>query len=170
MKRVIALAEKKHSLNNQKFDVHDYIFHLKGVAEVVLEFLSKHPNIDKLMKIAYLHDILEDTDTTIDELLSVVDISIVDCIKLLTDKKGKNRKDRHLNTYYLIRESESAVIVKLADRIFNIRYSISNKNNLAKMYFKEADIFKFALYDPRHPYTKDLWKEYDNLVNKLRSM
>ena len=86
----------------------------------------------------------------------------------MTDKEGKNRRERHLNTYAYIRENEEAVLVKLCDRISNIEESLKNqKENKKSMYKKEYSSFKFALYDPRHSIAKKLWDVYDDFYKKL---
>lgn len=158
MEKIINFVKEKHK--DQKYGEKSYFYHLEGVAKVAEEFLSSYPRIIQLKKACYLHDILEDTDISKKELFNIVSSDIIDIIERVTDKDGKNRKERHLKTYYLTREKEEAVLVKLCDRIFNIR-----EGNKIKLYKKEKDYFKFSLFDPRHSYAKSLWKEYDRLLS-----
>lgn len=143
--------------------------HSFKVEQVLLDNLSKYPRVESLRLACLGHDLLEDTDTTVDELKEYLSEDIIDIILRVTDKEGKNRKERHLNTYFLIREKEEAVIVKLCDRIANMNENLFPRNKMHNMYFKkEKDYFKFALYDPRHVYAKKLWKEYDILTYRYR--
>lgn len=63
-----------------------------------------------------MHDLLEDTDTTYDEILKISNIEIAEAVRLVTKEKGYNMfeyMDR-------IKKNEMAKMVKLADRIHNL--------------------------------------------------
>lgn len=159
-------AFRMHKDVNQKYGKHEYSYHLQGVVNVLKEFIE-HPN-DILIAGAYLHDILEDTQGTKEEILKISNLEVLDIIEKLTDKEGSNRKERHLNTYYLIRENENAVTIKLCDRIFNIRECLKTDIVKAKMYLKEHDSFLFSLFDPREIQNKNLWIEYNKLIISIK--
>ena len=159
---------KKHK--GQKYNNFDYMYHIMKVVGVGEELLSQHPSFSTIKELLYCHDLKEDTDVTDEELLEFVSPMVLDWINRLTDKPGKNRKERHLNTYYLIREVEIAVLGKLCDRIANMRACIEFSSDKGKMYLKEADSFKMALFDPRHSYAKKLWKVYDEEISKLKNI
>lgn len=167
IEKVKEYAYRMHNDVNQLYGVHRYSYHLDGVANVLKSIIGAECH-EELISAAYLHDILEDTKGTMNEILLLTNERVLDVVVRLTDKSGNSRKERHLNTYYLIRENEDAVIVKVADRIFNIRECILNNSNKAKMYFKENDGFKFALYDPRMKKCESIWTEYDNLILNIK--
>lgn len=165
MSKARVLAEKKHT---NLYDEKSYMIHLDGVVAVGRQYLSKIPHWKSLEDLLYLHDIKEDTDVTDEEILEVTNEMVLHWINLITDKEGRNRKERHLNTYPYIRRVEVVVLAKLCDRIFNIRYSLSKKNDKTKMYLKEADTFKAFLYEPEHSYAKKMWNVYDEEIKKLK--
>lgn len=171
-KTVESLAEEKHE--GQKYDENKNYFqvHIKGVVKVGERLYGNTPIWGLLKPLLFLHDSKEDTDITDEEILEVSNPVVLDLVNRLTDKDGKNREERHLNTYYLIQEKEIAVCGKLCDRIFNIRYSLKNKSSKGKMYLKEAKSFKFALFKPshEHPYAQKAWQEYDKLVKELKNL
>jgi (p)ppGpp synthase/HD superfamily hydrolase len=128
---------------------------------LVVKILKKYTYCQYEIAAAYLHDVVEDTDATIEEVNSIFGADISDIVYRVTDKEGSNRRQRHLNTYYILRQNPSAVRVKLADRIANMTRAIGTK--YAKMYAQEYYNFKFALYDGENP---DMWKELDHLYVK----
>lgn len=65
---------------------------------------------------ALLHDVVEDTEITLEHLRGAgYDERTIDIVDLLTKKKGQPNEEY----YALIRENEDAVIVKLADVYHN---------------------------------------------------
>lgn len=142
----------------------DYYIHPVTVAQLAIKYLPNYPRLNQLMLLLLGHDLFEDTDATKEELLLIITPDIIDNIDLLTDGEGRNRKERHLNTYYRIRENEEAVLGKLLDRIGNISESKKGNEKKFNMYKKEGLTFKFALYDPRHSYARILWEIYDDLL------
>lgn len=162
--RDIFLSYCKDKFKNKKYGDDNYLVHLLDVENIVVGLYSNYLRIEFLILAALGHDLLEDTNSTEKELSLMISLDIVDLIKRLTDKDGENRKERHLKTYPYIRENEEAVIIKIADRISNIKNAIKTKNkSKLSMYKKEYDTFKYALYDDRHSLAKKAWNVYDNL-------
>jgi hypothetical protein len=59
------------------------------------------------------------------------------------------------------------VLVKLADRLANIRECVKNNPRLLDMYLKEQDTFKAALImtpSQTSPVLERMWAEYDQLL------
>lgn len=132
---------------------------------------------DILVAAAWLHDVLEDTDVTESDLSkALVDAGfefdevhyILDIVNAVTDKPGKGRKERHINTYWAIRENPRALLIKLCDRRHNHERSIKHGEIYAAMYAKEYDYFKFALWKPRQ--FTELWAELDRQNKKLQEI
>ena len=93
-----------------------YVFHLYRVAKTAKEsYFIRLTDTEKddVYKIALLHDIIEDTDTTVDELKTVDDISdsIIDAVVTLTRTKEETYNE------YIERVSKNrlATLVKLHD-------------------------------------------------------
>lgn len=91
-----------------------YIQHLFRVADVVSNtgyYGEKTSN--KLYQIGLLHDVLEDTDTSVEELREYVDEEIIDVVKILTHGQSVTYMD-YINS--IIESGNiSAIIVKLCD-------------------------------------------------------
>ncbi|MBM4077981.1 MAG: bifunctional (p)ppGpp synthetase/guanosine-3',5'-bis(diphosphate) 3'-pyrophosphohydrolase, partial [Planctomycetes bacterium] len=75
-------AIKAHG--DQKYGIHPYEFHLDAVVQILVPY-------GEMAQIAgYLHDIVEDTPITIEEISSNFGDEIADCIALVTDESGNN--------------------------------------------------------------------------------
>lgn len=105
----IMLAEQKHSGQLDKGG-QPYIGHLKRVADKLDNY--------ELKTIAILHDILEDTDTTEQELYKMGFCeSIVNVVAILTKPEGME----YFDYIARIKTSDKAKKVKLADLSDNMR-------------------------------------------------
>ncbi len=145
--------------------------HLRDVVATVREHYDPHVNISDLGTIAeaaWLHDVCEDTATTSDEIEERFGDRIGELVELLTDKEGKNRIERHLRTYPMIRRDPDAILIKLADRRHNQARSIEYGERWALMYYREFLYFKFALYNPGQFML--LWRELDDQYKKLEDL
>jgi (p)ppGpp synthase/HD superfamily hydrolase len=145
--------------------------HLRAVVGTVRRHYDPHVNISELgvvSEAAWLHDVCEDTSTTSDEIEERFGERIGELVELLTDKKGKNRVERHLRTYPMIRRDPDAILIKLADRRHNQARSIEYGERWALMYYREYLYFKFALYNPGQ--FMSLWNELDTQYKQLEDL
>lgn len=156
--RVVEYARKKHE--GMKYDNKDFFdTHVRHVVDVLQNYNPSEAEVCA----AYLHDSIEDTDATYEEIVLLFGEEIADIVSRVTDKPGKNRLERHLNTYYILRRNTSAIKVKLADRISNMSRSLGL--SFANMYAKEYIAFKFSLYDGNH---LEMWAELDGLYSDIK--
>lgn len=146
--------------------------HLADVAWNARMHYDPHVNIlepEQIIAAAWLHDIIEDTPTIIDEVEQRFGASIGNVVNLLTDKDGRNRLERHLRTYHAIRTDPDATLIKLCDRRHNQDRSLKHGEHWMVMYQREYNYFKFALWTP-HKFKK-LWEEldwqYEEMTKKL---
>lgn len=144
----------------QTYDGYPYYYHLEQVVDVLIEFGFTE---DKYIISAYLHDILEDTAISYNDIKKQFGEEVAEIVYAVTDELGRNRKERKAKTYPKIKANPDAVIVKLADRIANTRNSIKNKPSMAKMYAKELQGFRDALYIPNTE-AELLWKELEDIL------
>lgn len=161
------LVDTAHA--EQKYGEYPYSFHLTKVLEKVLQFTAD----PYTLQAAYGHDLFEDTHwgNEAGRKLFLFEHGpiLYDLIDRLTDRPGKNRKERHLHTYWRIREEYRALLVKLADRYVNHQQCIDTKNiGLAQMYLKEYWEFKFALF--RDQQYEDLWAQLDAQILQLKDL
>ena len=142
-------AIKQHG--NQKYGRKPYHVHLFDVVSVLRRFYDWSELPQPMVDAAWMHDVIEDTDKTYEEISFLFGAKTADLVFAVTNESGDNRKERHKKTYIKIRETDQAIILKLADRIANIEQSISfnrvgrRPHNLFFMYLKEWDDFQFEL-------------------------
>ena len=136
--------------------------HLADVAWNARMHYDPHVNIlepEQVIAAAWLHDIIEDTPTILEEIEDKFGYQVADVVNLLTDKEGRNRLERHLRTYHAIRTDPDATLIKLCDRRHNQDRSLKHGEHWMVMYEREYNYFKFALWTP-HKFKK-LWEELD---------
>lgn len=158
--KAMDFAATRHA--GQKYGKDPYICHLAEVEKTLIDF-GYEKDIE-LRAAAWLHDIVEDTNTTFTEIAERLTHETAYLVSLVTDSKtGVSRRDRQLNTYWLTRTSDRATALKLADRISNMRFSLEpgQSSIFAKMYAYEYYNFKFALYIPNHH--ERMWECLDML-------
>lgn len=101
------IAKKAHAGQKDKAGK-DYITHPETVASLV--------DTKELKAIAWLHDVLEDSDMTEEDLLAAgIPAGIVEIVKILTHKKGETYRE------YIehIAQNRKATLVKIADLTHN---------------------------------------------------
>jgi (p)ppGpp synthase/HD superfamily hydrolase len=111
-------ASKAHVGQKRKNDGRDYIVHPGRVAGMV----ALHPESSATwIAAAYLHDVLEDTDTTVEHLEREFSPEVVRIVVELTNTEGGNRAERkRLSNIRLARASHAAQVIKLLDREDNL--------------------------------------------------
>ena len=118
-------AKSKHK--GQYYGDKDYYeWHIVGVVEHLKRGLKKNFGgsnfYNHLLVVAYLHDTLEDTDTTKDEIKELFGNSIAHSVDILT------RKDKEIYADYISRvlEDETATVVKYYDVLYNLNQLMSD--------------------------------------------
>jgi len=122
----IKFAAKKHTDRNQTIPGTDlpYVVHLSNVAmEVFIAFeRSKNFSLEFAIQTALLHDTLEDTDTTFEELEDAFNTEIAHAVKALTKNSDLDKEYRMTDSLERIKNQPKEVwVVKLADRITNLQ-------------------------------------------------
>ena len=124
--RALNHATLRHEGQVRKFNNEPYINHPKRVASNFVD--------PKTKAAAYLHDVLEDTAATEEELREFFPDYVVDTVKILTKKSGENYFD------FIMRVKNDsnldAIMIKLADISDNLRDlqegSLKDKYRLAQ--------------------------------------
>jgi len=113
-------AAKAHA-GQTRSDGSPYIAHPERVAANVEKF-KKSKNLDALIKAAWLHDTIEDSDTTFEDLRKMFGGLVAGLVKELTSDKGaidKSNKTDYLKNK-MVAMSSYALVIKLADRLDNV--------------------------------------------------
>ena len=119
--RAIAFAAEKHRHQRRK-DVHasPYINHPIELARL-LASEGGVADLDVLCAAA-LHDTIEDTNTTADELRREFGSTVASIVEEVTDDKNLTKAERkRLQVEHAAHISRKAKLVKLADKICNVR-------------------------------------------------
>jgi (p)ppGpp synthase/HD superfamily hydrolase len=159
----IADAAKEFAIaqhGTQKYGEHPYSYHLAQVSQVLAEF--GYAGDEAIAAAGWLHDILEDTPTTYEMLVSEFGKETADIVWAVTSEPGGNRADRFRKTALKIQSNKKALIVKLADRIANTEASLQSNPKLYKMYLKEFPLFKQLLYNPQDIELMPMWNRLEN--------
>jgi len=148
---------------NQTYDGYPYYYHLEEVVDILKEFGYTE---DKYIISGYLHDALEDTAMSFNDIKERFGIEVAEIVYAVTDELGRNRKERKEKTYPKIKANKDAIIVKLADRISNMRNSLLKGHRMSDMYIKEYKGFRGAL-DTNDYELDNLWLELDGMYSKF---
>lgn len=141
-------AEEGHA--GQTYGAHDFTYHLDRVTETLIRFGFQEPIDLPVLVASQLHDIVEDTETTLDEVEEVFGSTVRHLVDAVTDvPEGKNRRVRQTATYAKLRRIAHEVFpgrpwplaLKLADRIANFEASGAGINSK-----------HFRMYQHEHPW------------------
>lgn len=152
----------------------NYLLHISNVAMEVLLAYNHDSSFDLnfTVQVAILHDTLEDTETTFEEVTSVFGNSIAEGVLALTksDKFG-SKEERMIDSLNRINQLRKEVgMVKIADRITNLQSPPEHwSNEKIKNYHKEAQLISESLKD-KHEYLNERLKskieDYSNYLNR----
>lgn len=139
-----------------------YTVHLARVVEVLKRFGFKKDKA--LLDAGWLHDTVEDTKVRYHDIWERFGVDTAELVEYVTDRPGKNRRERHANTYPALgSKGGRAVALKLADRISNVEYSIEKKDDgKLKMYQKEHP--EFIKYLRRSGEHYEMWDHLGGLL------
>ncbi|XP_026072682.1 guanosine-3',5'-bis(diphosphate) 3'-pyrophosphohydrolase MESH1 [Carassius auratus] len=113
-------AEKHRNQRRKDPDATPYINHPIGVARI----LSHEGGITdiEVLQAALLHDTVEDTDTSFEELEAVFGPTVTRIVQEVTDDRTLPKEERkRLQVEHAPHRSHQAKLVKLADKLYNLR-------------------------------------------------
>lgn len=164
------IGTKAHDRMGQTYDGKSYSTHLAAVESVLREFGANEEQHLDMLCAAWLHDTLEDTKLTPDDIrLALGNDAIVDDIMELVEAVTLNQvaSSRGLAlrlTLPRIRQNPRAVMLKLADRIANVRASHKSGPHYWR-YVDEYPMFRVVLH--REGEFEAMWHELDSLLGWL---
>ena len=138
-------ASDAHAETNHTYDGHPYSFHLAMAAKFAEEFAYLLPEEmrEEATATAWTHDTIEDARLTYNDVKKELGENIAEYTYLVTNLRGRNRKERAGSEYYkgVVSRMVSAY-VKLCDRLANVSHSVANGSRMAAVYKKELPGFK----------------------------
>lgn len=171
--KAVRFAGVKHSEKNQKIPGTEipYVVHVCNVAMEILVASRSSPDMDErfAVTVALLHDTLEDTETTFDEIEKEFGKDVAVAVSALTKNKQLKKEDRMADSLKrIIALNNEASAVKLADRITNLQKPPDDWSDEKKAkYLSEARLI-LKLLKSSNQYLEDRLAqkiiEYENYI------
>jgi|TARA_A100001011_G_scaffold206137_1_gene214231 (p)ppGpp synthase/HD superfamily hydrolase len=131
------LAGKAHEGQFRKYSGMPYIVHPIEVATIV----QTVEHSDEMIAAALLHDVVEDTDYSFEDIAKEVSPEVADLVKGLTDvsspQDGNRKVRKAIDKDHLAEQNAEVQTIKLADVISNSQDIKANDPKFAKVYIEE---------------------------------
>ena len=181
IQKAIIYAAKKHEGQKRKGTDIPYIVHPMEVMQILTDI---NCSIDVVIA-GILHDTLEDTTATPEEIRSFFGAEVLKLVQTESEDKSKTWKERKQATIDRIKTASfETCLIALADKLSNIRAMYNDKqllgdtlferfnadkNSIAWYYKSVADVLEYKKYEGNGNFSKitSYWKEYSNLVDKV---
>jgi len=164
-------AKQKHE-GQVRQDGSAYIHHPVKVATIIKKYFSNHHKINELITASYLHDVLEDTNTSEEEIKEKFGEYVAHLVNGVTNNKEK--KNLMGKTNYLCNKmlnmDEDILNLKLCDRLANILDLKNANENFREKYEIETTIIINYLLSNRTltNIQTEIIKEITKEINILR--
>lgn len=172
--KVFEYAFDKHKDQVRKYTNEPYINHPRNVAKwigLMAEKLTsgvRYISLDtiyKLQEVAYLHDTVEDTDATFEEIEREFGTYFKEMVYWLTNvskpEDGNRKIRKQLDAEHICQAPLDAIIVKLADIYDNCKDIVDNDSEFAKKYLEEKHTLLKMLAEKRPLILGNVWDEID---------
>lgn len=138
-RKAMIYAYKMHSEVNQKrkYSGKHYIVHPAAVADIVRNV----QHTPQMLAAAWLHDTVEDTHATLDQIKTRFGKEVYLLVEMLTDSSkpedGNRKRRKEIDRQHLAKANPGAKTIKLADLIHNSQSITKNDPGFAKVYMQE---------------------------------
>jgi (p)ppGpp synthase/HD superfamily hydrolase len=164
MEEIIEFMKKKHAGQIRKLSKDPYIVHPIKVAEMLKAMNEK----DEVLKAAFLHDTIEDTNTTFEEISEKFGVRVANLVKELTSDRVAIKemgKPQYL-TKKMNDMSMEALTIKLADRLDNVSDLNASDLEFARKYLKET---QFILNNMKRNLNKNQQRIYMLIKERIET-
>jgi len=161
---VISYVQEKHADQYRKFSMAPYWVHPIQVACLIQKYKKSH-KIDELVIASLLHDVVEDTDTTIEEIEELYGSLVASLVGELTSDKTEIKilgKTTYLSSK-MKKMSSWGLAIKLCDRLNNISDLIYADEAFRKKYIKETVLILKALEE------RELTSTHLEIIKSIKS-
>jgi (p)ppGpp synthase/HD superfamily hydrolase len=135
--RALIFATRAHDGQVRKYTGVPYIYHPIAVAEIVRGF----PHTEEMIAAALLHDVVEDTPVTIEEIQKEFGDKVAELVGWLTDvskpEDGNRKVRKQMDLEHIAKAPVDAKTVKLADLIDNTSSIVRHDPDFWRVYRKE---------------------------------
>jgi len=154
-------AYEWHKGQVRKYTGEPYAMHPKAVMEIV----KTVPHTEAMLCAAWLHDTVEDTPCTLDDVRKMCGDDVAVLVKMLTDvskpEDGNRAARKAIDRAHTAKASPEAKTIKLADLIDNTRRITKHDPAFAKVYLAEKSLLLEVLMEGN----ADLWKMACSTIN-----
>lgn len=151
----------------RKYTEEPYYYHTFRVANTVYE----HGGSEDMVVAAYLHDVVEDTSISINDISGVFGNDVAELVLGLTNKSSKEDGGRierkRIDREYLKEQSNEVKTIKLADILDNLstfEVMYEHDKQFANKYLIEKELMLEVLKGGN----EDLWNKLDNRIKELK--
>ena len=159
--RARTFARLAHGSQKRKYTGEPYIVHPIEVSEIV----ARHNGSKEMIAAALLHDTVEDTDVTIDDIHNEFGNAVALLVDDLTDvsklEDGNRATRKAMDRDHTANASAAAMVIKAADLISNSKSIAENDPKFAKVYFEEKRALLDVMFKIKH---MDIFKEAQELT------
>lgn len=180
IQKALNFAAKKHREQTRKSTDIPYIVHPAECMQILTEMGCS----TEIIVAGILHDTIEDTDTTVEELCLNFNKEVVDLVTSESEDKSKSWQERKSAFINKLKEDcNSAKIVCFADKLSNVRSiyrdyleigervwdRFNESKDKEKWYYESlGEVFaKITLDNLNNDNARNLYKEYKELLSKL---
>lgn len=159
-------VRKCHRNTNHLYDGKPYEIHLNKALEYGFHFSSLiKENVEETLMGVYGHDLIEDTRVSYNDVKEVLGVFSADIVYACTNEKGKTRKERANDKYYIgLRETSGAVFAKLCDRLSNVYFGQFKRSMLGIYKSEQEDFCRMLGRYTDYKHLEPMFKEIDNLL------
>ena len=131
-------AKKAHETQVRKYTNEPYFVHCEEVAKTVA---AVDNSTQEMIAAAYLHDTVEDTQVTLEQIRTLFGETVASLVEMVTDVSKKTDGNRairkKIDMEHIAKASPEGKTIKLADLISNSRSIVDGDPGFAKVYLAE---------------------------------
>lgn len=140
IQKAYKFAETAHEGQVRKYTGEPYINHPTLVAQMVKD----RGYADEVVASALLHDVVEDTPVTLEDVEREFGARVASLVEMVTDvsrrSDGNRRVRKEIDRQHLALADAEGQTIKLADLIDNSRTIVERDKNFAKVYMAEKKL------------------------------
>ena len=147
--RAAQLARKAHEGQKRKYTGRAYIEHPARVAGKIGLYVMA---TDEMVAAAYLHDVLEDTQATMSDILGVTSVDVAEYVRWMTNPskqypKLRREERKAMDREHLAKAPWQVKVIKMTDRIDNLLEMGGAPWDFKVMYAQESIMLAEAVGD-----------------------
>jgi len=158
---IIKFVAEKHIDQKLPSTELPYLVHLSNVAMEILVAAqhSKDFNLDFALKVALLHDVMEDTSVTSEEISFIFGDAVLESVLSLTKNSNLPKEERMMDSLKRIKRKRHEVwAIKMADRITNLQPPPKDWTMKKRNEYVEEAILIYGHLHTGNPYLADRLK------------